>query len=154
MKTEKQISINLHQHNIHELYDKYSGMLFGYIYEIVRDNKIAEQHLINIYNYIPDHINEFDGEVANTWCQLLRLTKKYLEFSKGALYNNQLYGADLNEYDDRNRFLGLLTIEQKQVFCNIYYYGKTTAELSEELNRSEELIRIALKEALIIIKKG
>lgn len=129
-------------------------MLFGYIYEIVRDNKIAEQQLINIYNYIPDHINELDGEGANTWCQLLRLAKKYMEFSKGALYNNQLYRADLNEYNDCNRFLGLLTIEQKQVFCNIYYYGKTTAELSKELNRSEELIRIALKEALIIIKKG
>lgn len=129
-------------------------MLFGYIYEIVRDNEIAEQHLLNIYNYIPDHLNELDGEGANTWCQLLQLAKKYLEFSKSALYNNQLYRADLNEYDGHNRLLSLMTIEQKQVFCNVYYYGKTTAELSKELNRSEELIRVTLKEAFIIIKKG
>lgn len=129
-------------------------MLFGYIYEIVKDNKITEHHLINIYNYIPDHINEFRGEGTNAWCQLQRLAKKHLEFSNGAPYNNQLFGAGLNEYNSRNRFLELMTIEQKQVFYNVYYYGRTTRELAKELNRSEELIRITLKEAFIIIKKG
>jgi len=44
--------------------------------------------------------------------------------------------------------------EQKLVFCYVYYKGKTTAQLAAELDRSEESIRKALKEAFAIIKKG
>ncbi|SDS85280.1 Sigma-70, region 4 [Mucilaginibacter mallensis] len=154
MKTEKQISINLYQYNVRELYDRYSGMLFGYIYEIVKDNKLAEQHLINIYNFIPDHINELADEGTNTWGQLQQLAKKYLEYSIGTIHSSQFNGADLSKYNGRNRFLGLMTHEQRHVFYNAYYCGKTIAELSEELNKSEEMIRMALKEAFIIIKKG
>ncbi len=129
-------------------------MLFGYIYEIVRDNNLAEQHLINIYNYIPDHINEFGGNGQITWCQLQQLTKNYLAYSNSVKYNYQVHSTDYSKYDNRNKFLRLMTAEQKQVFCNVYYYGKTTAELSKELNKSEEFIRAALKGAFIIIKKG
>jgi len=128
-------------------------MLFGYIYEIVRDNNLAEQHLINIYNYIQDHINEFGDNGQVTWRQLQQLTKNYLVYSNSAKYNYQIYSTDYSKYDKRNRFLRLMTAEQKQVFCSVYY-GKTTAELSKELNKSEELIRSVLKEAFIIIKKG
>jgi len=129
-------------------------MLFGYIYEIVRDNNLAEQHVINIYNYIPDHIHEFGDNLQITWHQLQRLTKSYLEHSNSAKYDYQIHNTGYSKYDNRNRFLRLMTEEQKQVFCNAYYSGKTTAELSKELNKPEELIRSALKGAFIIIKKG
>lgn len=137
-----------------ELYDRYSGMLLGYIFEIVKNDKLAEQHLVNIYSYIPNHINELTGDGTNTWCQLQRLAKKYLELADGNQYNSQLNGIDLATNDDRNRYLALMTYEQKQVFYNVYYYGKTTAQLAKELNKSEDFVRLALKQAFIIIKKG
>jgi hypothetical protein len=154
LKTEKQISIKQHPYNLRELYDRYSGMLLGYVFEIVKDNKLAEQHLINIYNYIPNHINELTGDGTNTWCQLQRLAKRYLEFGDNAQSNGQLNGTDLNINNGHNRYLALMTHEQKQVFYNVYYYGKTTAQLAKELNKSEDFIRLALKQAFIIIKKG
>jgi hypothetical protein len=129
-------------------------MLLGYISEIVKDSKLAEQHLISIYNYISEHINEITGDGTNTWCQLRLLAKKQLELFDGTISDDQLTSDDLSKYNDRNRFLSLMSFEQKQVFCNIYYYGKTTAVLAKELNKSEDLIRMALKEAFIVIKKG
>jgi len=129
-------------------------MLLGYISEIVKDSKLAEQHLISIYNYIPEHINEITGDGTNTWCQLRLLAKKQLGLFDGTISDDQLTGNDLSKYNDRNRFLSLMSFEQKQVFCNIYYCGKTTVVLAKELNKSEDLIRMALKEAFIVIKKG
>jgi hypothetical protein len=153
LKTEKQISIKQQPYNLRELYDRYSGMLLGYVFEIVKDNKLAEHHLINIYSYIPNHINELTGD-GTTWCHLQRLAKRYLELDASAQYNGQLNGNDLSINNSHNRYLALMTYEQKQAFYNVYYYGKTTAQLAKELNKSEDFIRLALKQAFIIIKKG
>jgi hypothetical protein len=135
LKTEKQISIKQKPYNLRELYDRYSGMLLGYIFEIVKDNKLAEQHLINIYSYLPNHINELTSDGINTWCQLQRLAKRYLELADSTQYNGQLDGSDLSVNNGHNRYLVLMTFEQKQVFYNVYYYGKTTAQLAQELNK-------------------
>ena len=129
-------------------------MLLGYITEIVGDAKLAEQHLVNFYSKIPNHIDEITGNETNIWCQLQRLAKKHLELFDKAIKQDELAPTDLNKYDNRNKFLALMTYDQKQVFCNVYYCGKSTAQLSIELNKPEDLIRIALKQAFIIIKKG
>src|ERR1700761_6495344 len=65
-------------HTVHELYDKYSGMVFGYIYEVVKDVKLAEQYLTDFYTDIPKHLHEINAQGANTWCQLQRLVKMFL----------------------------------------------------------------------------
>lgn len=153
MKTERQILIQHGRDSLSELYEKYSSMLLGYIFEIVKDRKLAEQHLISIYNYIPEHINELTGDGINTWCQLQLLTKKHLGLFDGQPTNNKIPGHDLSAYNLGNKFLNLMTHEQKEVFCNVYYRGKSIATLSKELNRSEDSIRASLKEAFVLIKK-
>jgi len=153
LKTERQILIQHDPYILNELYEKYSGMLLGYISEVVKDQKLAEQHLVSIYNYIPGHINELKGEGINTWCQLQRIAKKHLGLYDGQPTNTSISGHDLSNYKACNRFLNLMTEEQKEVFCNVYYRGKTIAELSKQLNRSEGSIRVLLKEAFVIIKK-
>jgi len=150
LKTERQILIQCDPNGLNELYEKYSGMLLGYISEVVKDSKLAEQHLVSIYNHIPGHMNELTGDGINTWCQLQRLTKKYLGLCEGELNNIKL---DSSTYGACNKFHNLMTQEQREVFCNVYYRGKTVFELSKELKRSEDSIRALLKEAFVIIKK-
>jgi DNA-directed RNA polymerase specialized sigma24 family protein len=49
--------------------------------------------------------------------------------------------------------LDMMTSEQKQVFCKVYYHGKTIAELSYALNKPEGLVRKDLKDAFTILKQ-
>jgi len=148
-----QISIKQTPYNLNELYDKYAGMLLGYLFEIVKDIKLAEYHLVNIYNILPQHLNDMNTDDCNIWCQLQRLAKKQLSgVFDAAKADDELSEEELNVYYARNRFIALMSYEQKQVFCNVYYRGKTTAQLSIQLNRQESNIRKALKEAFTIIK--
>jgi DNA-directed RNA polymerase specialized sigma24 family protein len=147
---EAQILPEQHPGIVQELYDKYSGMVFGYIYEVVKDIKLAEEYLTDFYTDIPKHLHEINTQGANTWCQLHRLAKRFLSqvfARKGTL-------QQLNSINTGNRFLGSMTEEQRQVFYNVYYNGSSTAELSYLLNRPEESIRKSLKEAFLILKQG
>ena len=156
MGTERQIVLKRIPYSLHELYDKYAGMLLGYISEIVNDAKLAEQHLVSIYNSLPKHLNEINADGCNVWCFMQRLAQKHLAgFDDGQ--NNITTIADppdLKSYYTRNKFLSLMNDEQKRIFCYVYYQGKTTAWLATELGQSEEFIRRNLKEAFAIIKKG
>jgi hypothetical protein len=131
-------------YSVHELYDKYSGMLFGYIHAAVEDTMLAEQHLASFYTGIKGHLHEINAEGANTWCQLRRLAKEHLS----ANFTN-ITGAGYAG----NKCLDMMTSEQKQVFCKVYYHGKTIAELSYALNKPEGLVRKDLKDAFTILKQ-
>jgi len=150
-KDERKLSRQLPD-TLQELYDKYSEMLFGYIYEIVKDAHIAEQYLIKIYHNVAQHLQEINNDGANAWCQLLRIAKHHL--SDVFTSEDYLTRANAGIYNINNKFLNLMNEDQQQVFCSIYYCGKKTCELSQMLGRPEDAIRKSLKEALIIIKKG
>ena len=155
MGTERQIILRQPPYSLNELYDKYAAMLLGYISGIVDDAKLAEEHLVSIYNKLSLDLSEINAEGCNVWCHLQKMAQKHLSgFYDEAKENNKPEQVDLSSYNTRNKFLGLMSDEQKLVFCYVYYKGKTTAQLAAELDRSEESIRKALKEAFAIIKKG
>jgi len=156
LKKETQILLKQNPYGLGELYDKYGGMLLGYIFDIVHDSKLAEQHLVSIYSGLSLNYKEPIPDGENTWCYLQRLAKKHLS---GFQNNNikpepKLKDIDLANRNDRNKFLRLMSHEQKEVFCGIYHYGKTIAQLSKELKISEDTVRKTLKEAFAIIKQA
>jgi len=156
LKKDTQILLKQTPYGLGELYNKYAGMLLGYIFDIVNDSKLAEQHLVSIYsglsvNYYKEPIP--DGE--NTWCYLQKIAKKHLSgFHNNEKTEPELNIVDINSKNNRNRFLKLMTYEQKEVFCGIYHYGKTISQLSNELKISEDFVRKTLKEAFAIIKQA
>ncbi|WP_461452068.1 sigma-70 RNA polymerase sigma factor region 4 domain-containing protein [Mucilaginibacter sp.] len=154
LKKDTQILLKHSSHGLAELYDKYAGMLLGYIYDIVDDSKLAEQHLVSIYSGLSVNYKELIPDGENTWCYLQRLAKKHLSGFQEGLKEPKLKGIDFNNKNDRNRFLKLMTHEQKEVFCGIYHYGKTVTKLSKELNIAEDTVRRTLKEAFAIIKQA
>jgi DNA-directed RNA polymerase specialized sigma24 family protein len=125
-------------------------MLLGYFSEVVKDRQLAEQHLVNIFNTIPQHLNEINSNGTNTWCQLQRLAKKQL--SGSFVTNDNKLGNSVQQR--KNKFLDRMTSEQQLVFCSIYYNGKTIQQLAKELNKTTDTIRITLREAFAIIKTG
>jgi hypothetical protein len=125
--------------------------LLGYLSEIVKDHRLAEQHLVNIFNNIPQHLNELNNGDANTWCQLQRLAKKHLMGLPVAKHGKPADGITIET--GRNKFFNQMTNEQQVVFYSIYYNHKTITQLAEELNKTEELIRKTLREAFAIIRK-
>jgi DNA-binding NarL/FixJ family response regulator len=125
-------------------------MLLGYFSEVVKDRQLAEQHLVNIFNSIPQHLNEINSSSTSAWCQLQRLAKKQLSGSFVTHNNDPKNGVQPR----KNKFLDRMTSEQQLVFCSIYYNGKTIQQLAKELNKTDETIRIALREAFVIIKTG
>jgi uncharacterized protein YktB (UPF0637 family) len=145
--SDGQILTRQYPYNIHELYDKYSGMLFGYIYEVVKDTNLAEQLLVSFYATIKDHLHELNADGANTWCQLQRLLKNHLSTSEKPIERDVMISHSGNKY------LGMMSNEQKYVFYHVYYHGRSTAELSYILNKPEELVRKNLKEAFAILRQ-
>jgi len=130
-------------------------MLFGYIFDIVKDAQIAEQYLVHIYNNLPKNFNELYADDCNIWCQLQRLAKKQLSaYFDSAKTGYGISEEELKVYHARNKYIALMSGEQQQVFCSIYYRGKTTAQLSKQLNKGEDVIRKTLKEAFAIIKRA
>ena len=155
MKKDTQILLKQTSYGIGELYDKYAGMILGYIYDIVKDNKLAEQHLVTFYSGLPANYKDAIPDGENTWCHLQRLVKKQLSgFNNDVKADYQPKEIDLVTYNNRNKFLKLMTHEQKEVFCGIYHYGKTISQLAAEQNTNEDFIRKTLKEAFAIIKKA
>lgn len=124
-------------------------MLLGYLLEIVKDKEKAEEHLVKIFETLPQYQSEIAGNGVNTWCQLQRLARVHLA---GTMYADNT--SDVKLPDTANKFSALMSDEQRIIFCNIYYHGKTTAQLAQELGKTEELIRKALREAFAIIRKA
>lgn len=150
MGKDENITTKQNSYSVHELYDKYSGMLFGYIYEIVKDTELAEQQLISFYSTIKEQLSEINVESINTWCQLQRLIKKHLS----ANFSHSIpVETDLTVSHTSNKFLSKMTSEQQYVFCNVYYNGKTVTDLAYLLNKPEELVRRDLKGAFVVLKQ-
>lgn len=154
LKINQQALVENEPLSVRSLYDKHAGMLLGYIYEVIKDRKLAEEYLVQLFC---DLSQEFDGmnwDGKNSWCQLHRFAKvKLAAFKDKVKEGEEEAGPGLMMYGLHNRHLVQLTGEQKKVFCDIYYHGKSIAEISGELNKTEDLIRKTLKEAFAIMRK-
>lgn len=133
--------------DINSLYDAYAGMLFGYIFEVVRDRKTAEDCLVKTFSSIAEKFNETSWDEGNTWCRLQRFVKNEMAAFYRATESNEAPAALPNIY------LNEMTDEQRLVFCNIYYSKKTTAQLAAEMNKPETDIKQLLKTAFAVIRK-
>lgn len=133
------------------LYTSYSGMLLGYIVEVVKDHAVAEKYLIDIFtglqaNDIQDIFNPDNGSV---YCRLQNYARKKLRH----VYNTVAEcGGQPNL--NSNRVTGLMNAEQQHVFCGLHYHSKSIAQLANELNKDEDAIRQILKQSFNIIRSN
>jgi len=127
----------------------------GYIFEVVRDHQLAESYLVQLFCELSQQFNENEWQGTGNWCRLQRFAReKLIDFTreiKSAKIHSQ---TGLVWYNSDSKYLGQLTDEQRKVFYDIYYRGRTIAAISAELNKTEDLIRKTLKEAFTIMRKN
>ncbi|RAJ32966.1 RNA polymerase sigma factor [Pedobacter cryoconitis] len=157
-ETESLIRVANRQASIRSLYDKHASTLLGYIFEIVKNQKLAEDYLVKVFCDIAQHFNEIDWDDTNNWCQLKRLAQNKLN----QLTDSGRIASDLKDLElqglvnpeSQHQYTDHFTEEQHHIFYNVYYYGKSVEAISKELNKTEESIRKTLKEAFAIMRKS
>lgn len=154
LEINQQALIENKPESLRNLYDRHGGMLLGYIFGIVKDRKLAEEYLVQLFCDLSQHFNEIKWDGTSNWCLLQRFAKEKLSgFIHTARECEAPAGDDLIKHSHGNKYLEQLTDEQQLVFCDVYYHGKTIAAISIELNKTEDLIRKILKEAFAIIRR-
>jgi hypothetical protein len=131
-------------------------MLLGYIKEAVKDQTVAEQYLIEVFNELKaTDIKDMMAPGANAFVQLQQIARKKLSSFISTVEDC----ADPNEVVAKktitgNKFIEMMGHEQQLVFCGVHYHGKTTAKLAAELNKPEDTIRQLLRESFTIIRNN
>lgn len=144
--------INNNDDALRAIFESYGSALLGYIVGIVNDKTKAEDYLVEIFKVISRFANELMHPGVNTWLRLQQLTKNFL-------YNNRQAGSTEidHQFDgalQSNKYLNLLTAEQKHVFCGIHYGNKSVQALANELCTDENSVRRCLRGALSVIRNG
>lgn len=152
LKIDRQVLVESKPESIRSLYDRYAGMLLGYVHEIVKDSKLAEECLVHIFCQLSAEFGAENSEGPRNWVQLQRYARAQLMPYAAVSAKTVANGHELRRSDDP--FLAALSAEQKRVFVDIYYYGKTPVMLATDLNKTEEFIRKTLKEAFAILRKS
>lgn len=137
------------------LYNNYAAKLFGYIYEVVKNQSVAEQYLVAVFNDVPNEIDDFLKTGVNALCRLQLMARKKLSAFFETLDNETDRQAWQNtQPSTNNKYVALMTPLQQQVFYAVHYQCKTTARVAAELNSTNEEIRKVLKECFTIIRNG
>lgn len=137
------------------LYDEYAPLLLGYIHEVVKDKKLAEQYLIAVFNEVPQHLHNLLQPGANTFLCLQLLTRKILADVFETIPVCTVTDDHKRYLPERpSKFLTGMTSEQQLIFCSIHYHGKSINVLAAELNMPEEVIKKILQQAFAAIRRS
>jgi len=151
LKIEEMLTAN-NSRQLQELYNNYGGMLFGYIFEVVKDRQLAETYLLKVFANISKRIELQNHEEINSWAQVFRYTKHQLGSFSNPTEDGPANQSETIKYKELHPCLTRLNDEERKIFCDSYYYGKTIDAISTELNQSEALIRKTLRQAFITIR--
>ncbi|QJD97400.1 sigma-70 family RNA polymerase sigma factor [Mucilaginibacter robiniae] len=140
---------------IRALYYRYSSWLLGYLVEVVKDYKLAEDYLVEIFKEVPLRLSDFTKTDMTPWLQLQQLARiKLSSFARSKRLFEKQADMHMAERIQLDRYISIMTTEQQLVFCGIYYFQQPTAMLASELNKSDEDVKRILKEAFTIIRHG
>lgn len=136
------------------LYDEYAGLLLGYIYEVVKDKELAEQYLVSVFNELPRNLHQITRPGLNTYHQLQLLTRKMLADYFETIPVCKTTDPEKNYLPGTpNKFLSVMTKEQRLIFCSVHYHGKSIYVLAAEMNMPEEVIKKTLLQAFATIRR-
>jgi len=130
------------------IYEQYGAMLLGYIYEVVKDQQLAEQYLAEVFAHLTLELKDHQPD-RNIYLHLQLMARKLLIKHADTSNNAESYLPV-----KQNKFLLGMTPEQQTIFCRIYYLGQSTAQVAASLLMDESEIGKILKEAFAAIRKA
>ncbi len=128
--------------DIRWFYDKYAAMLLGYINGIIQDHRKSEDHLISILTAFSAEFVATEKSQLSIWLELRQYAQSKLTLVTEN--DHSLATALVNS----NGNLDLLDDLEKQIFCAVYYHGKSISYLSATLGSDEDEIRNQLKRSI------
>lgn len=143
LKTEER-PLPQSQDQLRWLYQRYSALLLGYIFEIVPDQKKSEEYLVTILSRFAVDFKEELTHGQVTWIKLLCYSRNLLP----QLRNNKQHpnGNEIQSAKNYNHSqLEVLSNLEKEIFCEIYYHGRSISDLANRMQESEEVIRSSFK---------
>lgn len=145
---QKALSTNVSS-DIQSLYARYSAMLLGYIIEVVKDHKLAEDYLIKVFCEL-SKTKAFTADAAESlsWNQLR-------VFATGILPASDNHSSDFtasHAVAHQTDKLFHLNADQQFVFNSVYYHGKSITAIAVKLNKTEDTVKKILKSAFAAMK--
>ena len=134
------------------IFERYGGALLGYIVGVVNDKTKAEVYLVEIFKVVARFADELMHPGVNTWLRLQQLTKNFLCDNKQVALTD--FDLQFVAAGQSNKYLNLLTADQKHVFCGIHYRNKSVQALANEMRTDENSVRRCLRGALSVIRNG
>ena len=133
--------------DLRQFYDKYAGMLLGFIQGIVQDSKKSEEQLIKIItSFVLETKLNSDSNIS-TWIHLRRHAQQVL-----AQQNFSDRPASIGNLDQTSNLAeninNVLTAKEQMIFHAVYYQGRAIACIAESIQEDENSVRIQLKSAM------
>lgn len=137
--------------NTRSVYDKYAGMLLGYIYEVVKDKQLAEQYLVSVFSQLPEHFTEHQLNSSNIYIRLQLFARKLIANNRQLQQNGSVVTEQLPQR--QNKYLQQMESLERNVFCSVYFDGKSISEVAIEMGREEQEIRKILQQSFKAIRR-
>lgn len=136
-----------------DLYQRYGGMMLGYLTDVVKDKQLAEDYLVDIFSALPEYVEDSFSSDRGIWVQLQSLAKAKLASFFDSLQDCQVLELDMHErWTSNGSPLVQLNPLQRTVFCGVYYHHKTLSRMAVETHQTEDTVKRILREVFIIIR--
>lgn len=172
--SEEELTLLLHKKDVKALeiiYDKYAEALFGVIFQIVKDRRLAEEVLQTTYLKVWINAQKYDPKKARLFTWLLNIARnagidktrsKDFRSIKRTTNIEELSGH-INKIDtggnwsmnhmDVWKFHNKLGKKEKEIIELIYFKGFTHVEAAKELNLPLGTVKTKLRKAIQLLRK-
>lgn len=150
---------------LYQLYDKYSGALFGVILRICRNQSLAEDVLQETFIKIWEKIGSYDAEKGKFYTWSYRIAKNT---ALNALRNtdNLIQNEDLSVVKDKgvegteidlkhlNGAISRLSPHHQEAISLVYFRGYTHREANEEMGVPLGTFKSYIRQALQMLRES
>lgn len=149
-----------------ELYDLYSGLLFGMIMSIVKKREEAEKLLQEVFITVWNNANSFNENRGNVFFWIVTLARNHTinsirnirpataQFSAaGATYDPMRTTIFSDRTELVKKALHEIPEEQSEVIKIASYRGLTQSEIADHLNTTVDTVKIRLRKGVKNLKR-
>lgn len=152
-----------------DVYDEYSGAVYGIIFRMIQNTELAEKVLLETFIEVLENVENYDSEKERTFTWIAKIARhKSMEIGNNYraipknLKNNQPLNREKSIMDDDACIVSLLPgqqgccpeNDQKQIIDLSYFECFTVNEISKRLLIPPEAVKIKLRMSIMELRKS